>query len=52
MDIGLVAILGIAIAFIILIVMGSNYLEKLYYRKHPPDGDWDGCREDREEDEN
>lgn len=30
-----------------LLVLGTRWLETLYYRQHPPD-DWDGMREDRD----
>ena len=50
MEVGLLAIIGIMTAFVLLIYLGSNYLERRYYEKHPPD-DWDGCREDTETDD-
>ena len=50
MEIGLIIIIGMIVTFLILLYLGSSYLERRYYEKHPPD-DWDGCREDRDTDE-
>ncbi len=48
MDIGVWIVIGLMAAFVVLLVVGSHYLERRYYRTHPPD---DGIREERFDDE-
>lgn len=41
-------VLGLIGAFCLLLVIGANTIEGRYQRMHPPD-DWDGMREDRDD---
>ena len=48
MDIGVWIVVGLIAMFSVLVVAGADVIERRYNRMHPPD-DWDGMREDRED---
>lgn len=41
---------AVIILICLLVVLGANYLERRWRRMHPPDN-WDGMREDKDNDE-
>lgn len=49
MGIGVWIVAGLIAAFAVLVVAGADVIERRYNRMHPPD-DYDGMREDKQDD--
>lgn len=49
MGIGVWIVAGLIAMFAVLVVAGADVIERRYNQMHPPD-DWDGMREDKQDD--